>query len=107
MTTVAIMQPAYLPWQGYIDMIDQADLFVLLDTVWVSKQSWQTRNRVVNKAGKVQWLSVPTNAELWMLLQEVRIKDDGRWRRKHKKTLEAISDHPIPEILSVYDREWW
>ena len=107
MTTVCIMQPAYLPWMGYFDLIDQADLFVLLDTVWVSKQSWQTRNRVVNKAGKVQWLSVPTNAELWMLLQEVRIKDDGRWRRKHKKTLEAISEHPIPEILSVYDREWW
>ena len=56
MTTVCIMQPAYLPWMGYIDMIDQADLFVLLDTVEVSKQSWQTRNRVVNQAGKVQWL---------------------------------------------------
>ena len=105
MTTVCIMQPAYLPWQGYMDMIDQADLFVLLDTVEVSKQSWQTRNRVVNRAGKVQWLSVPIDATPGKRLQDVRIVEDGRWRRKHRGTLEAIG--LTPEILSVYDREWW
>jgi len=105
MTTVAIMQPAYLHWMGYFDLIDQADLFVLLDTVWVSKQSWQTRNRVVNKAGKVQWLSVPTDATPGMLLQDVRIVDDGRWRRKQKGTLEAIG--LILANPSVDDREWW
>jgi len=40
-----------------------------------------------------------------MLLQDVRIVEDGRWRLKHKGTLEGIG--LMPEILSVYDREWW
>ena len=29
--TAAIMQPTYLPWIGYFDLIDSADVFVLLD----------------------------------------------------------------------------
>ena len=39
--TVAIMQPSYLPWMGYFDMMDQCDLFVLLDCVQFDKRSWQ------------------------------------------------------------------
>src|SRR3546814_3676302 len=31
MTTIAIMQPTYLPWIGYFGMIDRADIFVFLD----------------------------------------------------------------------------
>ena len=42
---VAIMQPTWLPWMGYFDLIDQVDQFVFLDTVQFSKQSWHCRNR--------------------------------------------------------------
>ena len=41
-----IMQPTYLPWIGYFDLIDEADTFVFLDNVQFEKQSWQQRNRV-------------------------------------------------------------
>lgn len=37
--TIAVMQPTYLPWIGYFDLIDQTDEFVLLDDVEFSKQS--------------------------------------------------------------------
>ena len=30
---LCIMQPAYLPWPGYLDRIAQSDLFVVMDDV--------------------------------------------------------------------------
>jgi hypothetical protein len=52
------MQPTYLPWAGYFDMIDQSDVFVLLDNVQFEKQSWQQRNRIKTRTG-LAWLTVP------------------------------------------------
>lgn len=36
----AIMQPTYLPWIGYFDLIDTVDHFVFLDDAQVLKRSW-------------------------------------------------------------------
>lgn len=58
MKTIAIMQPTYLPWMGYFDMINQVDLFVFLDSVQFNKRSWQQRNRIKGHEGNL-WLTVP------------------------------------------------
>jgi hypothetical protein len=58
MTTIAIMQPTYIPWVGYFDLMDQVDIFVLLDTVQFSYQSWQHRNRIRTESG-LRWLTIP------------------------------------------------
>jgi hypothetical protein len=55
---VVIMQPTFLPWVGYFDLIDQADVFVFLDQVQFSKQSWQQRNRLRTPTG-LEWITVP------------------------------------------------
>lgn len=55
---IAIMQPTFLPWLGYFDLIDQVDNFIFLDDVQFSKQSWQQRNRVATKNG-LEWITVP------------------------------------------------
>ena len=54
----AIMQPTFLPWLGYFDLIDQAEMFVFLDTVQFEKQSWQQRNRIRTAKG-LEWFTVP------------------------------------------------
>lgn len=61
MTGIAVMQPTFLPWIGYFDLIDRVDLFVYLDTVEFSKQSWQQRNRIKTANGPM-WLSLPVQA---------------------------------------------
>lgn len=78
---VAINQPTYLPWLGYFDLIDQVDLFVILDNVQFEKQSWQQRNRIKTPAG-LQWLTVPVKfrGRLGQLIQDVEIRDPGFWR---------------------------
>ena len=49
--TVAIMQPTFLPWLGYFDLMDQVDTFIFLDNVQFEKQSWQQRNRIRTSKG--------------------------------------------------------
>ena len=44
--TIAVMQPTYLPYLGYFDLIAQADVFVFLDDVQFERKSWQQRNRI-------------------------------------------------------------
>jgi hypothetical protein len=58
---IAIMQPTFLPWVGYFDLIDRVDRFVYLDTVPFTRQSWQHRNRIKTAQG-LQWLTLPVNA---------------------------------------------
>lgn len=53
-----ISQPTFLPWVGWFDLADQADVMVLLDDVAFSKQSWQQRNRIRTPRG-LEFLSVP------------------------------------------------
>jgi hypothetical protein len=40
------MQPTFNPWLGYFDMIDYVDKFIFLDTVQLTRRSWQVRNKL-------------------------------------------------------------
>jgi hypothetical protein len=85
---IGIMQPTYLPWVGYFDMIDQVDTFVLLDHVQFSKQSWQQRNRIKTPAG-LEWLTVPVEVKgkLGQTILDVQIQSE-HFARKHVRALE-------------------
>lgn len=83
---VAIMQPTYLPWIGYLDLIDQADRFVLLDTVQFERQSWQNRNRIKTAQG-VKWLTVPVQRAFGQSILDTRVQANEPWRTKHFETI--------------------
>lgn len=91
MTICAIMQPTYLPWLGYFALMDMADAFVFLDDVQLSKQSWQTRNRIKRGPDDPLILSVPIRHAGSMqerLIRDVEIDDGGNWATKHLKSFE-------------------
>jgi hypothetical protein len=46
-TSVAIMQPYFLPYLGYWQLIANADLFVIYDNVKFTKNGWFHRNNIV------------------------------------------------------------
>ena len=85
---IAISQPAFLPWLGYFDLIDQVDVFVILDSVQFEKRSWQQRNRIKTLNG-LQWLTVPVlvQGRFEQLIQDVKIENRD-CLRKHLRTLE-------------------
>lgn len=107
----AIHQPQYLPYLGYFDKIDQADLFVILDNVQFKKNEWQNRNKIKSAQGW-QWITVPVFHHYPEKICEVRINNTVDWRRKHLRTLE-INYHPAPFFgdyfsffQDLYKKEW-
>jgi hypothetical protein len=88
MRTAAIMQPTYLPWMGYFDLMDQCDVFVVLDSVQFDRHSWQQRNRVKTAHGP-RWLTVPvlSRGRREQLISAVEIDPGGDFPRAHLKTI--------------------
>jgi hypothetical protein len=82
MTTAAIMQPTFLPWLGYLDLMEQVDAFVIYDDAQLSYQSWHHRNRIRTQAG-LSWLTVPVaRTSRFHALHEVRIADDDSFPQR-------------------------
>ncbi len=83
---IAIHQPQYLPWLGYLDKIDKADVFVILDNVQFKKNEWQNRNRIKTTQGW-QWITVPVLYKFPEKINEVKINNNTNWSRKHLQAL--------------------
>lgn len=104
---IAISQPAYLPWLGYFDLIDQVDTFVLLDSAQFEKQSWQQRNRIKTPTG-LQWLTVPVlfRGRFGQRIQDVEIRDP-EFFRNHLRAVELnyrrspFFDKYFPEFSEI------
>jgi hypothetical protein len=94
---VAIHQPHYLPWLGYLHRMAQVDLFILLDHVQFERRNRQNRSQI-RLDGREHWLTVPVEQHS----QKERIVDkriDNRdprpWGRTHFTTLRhAYRDAP-------------
>ncbi|RZB30127.1 MAG: hypothetical protein SRB1_02407 [Desulfobacteraceae bacterium Eth-SRB1] len=83
---VAVHQPQYLPWLGYFDKINRADIFVLLDNVQFKKNEWQNRNRIKTANGR-QWLTVPVLYKYPQLINEVEINNKDKWQHRHRQAI--------------------
>jgi hypothetical protein len=55
---VAIHQPHYLPWLGYLSKMACADLFVELDHVQFERRNYQNRT-MIRMNGEARWITVP------------------------------------------------
>jgi hypothetical protein len=84
---LAIHQPQYLPWLGYLAKWAAADAFVFLDTVQYEKNGWQNRNRIKTPAGP-QWLTVPVRVRLGTPIGEVAVDTAQPWRERHLRAIE-------------------
>jgi len=97
---VAVHQPQYLPWLGYFDKIDRADIFVLLDNVQFKKNEWQNRNRIKTANGW-QWLTVPVMYKYPQLINEVEINNKDKWRHRQRQAI--ISNYKKASYWSLLE----
>jgi hypothetical protein len=85
---VSIIQPTYLPWSGYFALIKSSDLVVFLDDVQFEKQSWQSRNKIVNNQ-REYLLSMPVlaNFGLSQKINQIKILNPIENKKKHLETI--------------------
>ena len=55
---IAIMQPYFLPYIGYFQLINSVDVFVIYDTIEFTKKGWINRNRILVN-NEAQLFSIP------------------------------------------------
>ncbi len=81
---IAVMQPTYLPWLGYFELIDNCDLFVFLDDVQFVRKSWHQRNKIKNREDELL-LTVPvlSKGKHGQLIKDTLINNELPWRKKH------------------------
>jgi hypothetical protein len=83
---VVILQPSYIPWRGFFDQVQTADLFVFYDDVQYDKRGWRNRNRIKTAAGPI-WLSIPVfnrGAQTeHILINQIKIVWDRPWNQEH------------------------
>lgn len=86
--TLAIMQPYFLPYIGYMQLMHAVDTFVLYDDVAFINRGWINRNKLLIN-GQEYLFTVPLkDASQNKRINEVHLADDPKWRGKLLKTIE-------------------
>ncbi|WP_461100991.1 WbqC family protein [Spirosoma koreense] len=86
--TLAIMQPYFLPYIGYMQLMSAVDTFVLYDDVAFINRGWINRNRLLIN-GQEYLFTVPLkDASQNKRINEVQLADDPKWRSKLLKTID-------------------
>lgn len=78
----AIIQPNYIPWKGYFDIINEVDVFIVLDDLQYTVRDWRNRNTIKTPNG-LQWLTVPVLGGRNQRICDVRIDSSQDWKGRH------------------------
>lgn len=90
MKTLGIMQPYFLPYIGYYQLINTVDLFVLHDDVKFSKGGWINRNRILQNGASV-FITLPLHkGSDYCTIAERRLADN--WPSHRVKLLNRIKN---------------
>ncbi|BAL84079.1 hypothetical protein SELR_23710 [Selenomonas ruminantium subsp. lactilytica TAM6421] len=102
---VAMMQPTFLPWLGYFELIMKVDLFVFCDDFQFVRKSYHQRNRLLFGKQNVTDITVPVKKKgvYQQKINEVEIREDLPWRTKLWKSIE-LNYHKTPYFSAYKDK---
>jgi len=103
---LTIHQPTYWPWLGLLDKIAKSETLVILDSVDVSKGSFQYRNKFLcQKTPK--FITLPVNVRSRIKFDELKFSNDN-WRNHQVNLIENYYrksnnyEQVIQSVKSVY-----
>ena len=100
------MQPYFVPYIGYWQLLNAVDEYVIYDDVNFIKGGWINRNRILIN-GNPSYFNIPMiGASPFKLINEVEVNQNERMLRKNLKTLEtAYSKAPyFNEVYSLFEK---
>lgn len=80
---VAIMQPYFLPYIGYFQLISSVDVFVIYDNIQYTKKGWINRNRFL-KNNQDEYFTIPIKKDSDFLCVNQRFLSDNLANEKIK-----------------------
>ena len=90
---ISVHQPNFFPWAGFFHKMAMSDVFILLDDVQFSKNSFINRSQVLVE-GEKRWLTVPAKPPFGTAINAVELRDLS-WKNDHINFLEnAYRDAP-------------
>ena len=102
---LAIMQPYFFPYLAYYQLLDAADILVVLDDVAYINRGWINRNYILLNGGP-HLFTVPLNkASQNRLIKDIETAELGTWKAKFLKLLtHAYARAPwFPAVYSQID----
>jgi hypothetical protein len=108
----AIMQPYFLPYIGYFQLISCVDLFIVYDNIEYTKKGWINRNRLL-KNGTDQTFTIPLkNDSDFLQVRQRELASDYRRDKLLNQIVEAYRKAPqfqavmplIKHIVSFEER---
>src|SRR4051794_29590986 len=85
---LAVMQPYFLPYIGYFQLMAAVDRFVIFDDVSFINRGWVNRNRILI-GGKDHMMTVPLKgASQNLQIRQLDVAGDLPWRTKLLRSVE-------------------
>lgn len=109
---VGIMQPYFLPYIGYFQLLNAVDKYVIYDNIQYTKKGWINRNRILQN-GKDILISIPLEKDSDYLDVRDRFITEGFDRKKLLNQIkESYRKAPywdavmplIDDIINYYDK---
>ncbi|MCF8429451.1 MAG: WbqC family protein [Bacteroidia bacterium] len=85
---VAIMQPYFMPYIGYFQLINVVDEFIIYDNIQFTKKGWINRNRILVN-GSDTYITLPLKKDSDFVDIRDRFLSD-EWPNERKKILNRI-----------------
>jgi hypothetical protein len=84
---LGIMQPYFLPYLGYWQLLNAVDSYVIYDDVNFIKGGWINRNRILLNE-KPQYINIQmSGASSFKKINEIGVNPEISWREKLEKTI--------------------
>jgi UDP-glucose 6-dehydrogenase len=111
---IAIMQPYFFPYIGYIQLINAVDKFVIYDNIQYTKKGWINRNRILVN-GKAEYISLPlkkgsdyldvNERKLAETFAKEKVKLLNKIAESYKKAPYFESIYPVFEAIMNYQTD--
>ena len=104
---ISIHQPTFWPWLGLVHKISKSDVFVLLDSVEVSKGSFQYRNKFLC-GENAKFITLPVSIKSRINFTDLEFKNND-WRSQHLVLIKnyyrkaPFFNEVYPHIESLYN----
>lgn len=113
MKILSCLQPTYLSWFNFYSRYILCDVFVILDDVEYSKNSFFNRNKISNGTEEIL-LTVPVlyKNNSHKNINEIKIDNTKNWKRKHWQSILQCYEktyyfkHIKSHLEQIYSKKW-